>query len=66
LHRITTILFQPSFLSFSLDFGEISIFYSAILLAILVASANINFDLVEGVMATLNLKRQGYPSLISK
>jgi hypothetical protein len=66
LHRITTILFQPSFLSFSLDFGEISIFYSAILLAILVASANINFDLVEGVMATLNLKRQDYPSLISK
>lgn len=66
LHRITTILFQPSFLSFSLNFGEISIFYSAILLAVLVASANINFDLVEGVMATLNLKRQDYLSLISK
>jgi hypothetical protein len=47
-------------------FREISIFYSAILLAVLVASANINFDLVEGVMATLNLERQDYPSLISK
>jgi hypothetical protein len=66
LHRITTILFQPSFLSFSSNFGEISIFYSSILLAILVGSANINFDLVEGVTAALNLERQDYLSLISK
>jgi len=27
-------------------------------MAVLVASANINFDLVEDVMATLNLNRQ--------
>jgi hypothetical protein len=52
--------FPTIILIFFVKFGNISIIYSAILLAVLVAPNNINFDLVEGVTATLNLKGQAY------